>query len=109
MGAMQRRKGAVGEREIVNLHKAQGIHAERVVMSGAIKGRRMGDGHDVDIYARGPHAAPMVCEVKRGKQVPKFIRDALGDNDALFMRRDREDWVVVLPMRIWFDLIRARA
>ena len=38
MGKMQRDKGARFEREIVNWHKEQGIHAERVPLSGAAKG-----------------------------------------------------------------------
>jgi Holliday junction resolvase len=50
-GAKHRRKGDAIERELVQLHKAIGIHAERYPLSGASRFRA--SGHDVDIYARG--------------------------------------------------------
>lgn len=109
MGAMQRRKGAMGERELVNRHKAEGVHAERVVMSGAIKNRRMGNGHDVDVYGRGREAAPFCGEVKRGGHVPKRVIQWLADNDFLAMRRDNGEWVYVVPERVWIELMKARA
>ena len=104
MSAMQRRKGARIEREIVNRHKELGVHAERVVMSGAVKGVRMGNGHDVDIYLK-ERAAPLCCEVKGGQQVPKFCLSALGENDALFLRRDNAEPVVMVPWRVWKELV----
>ena len=61
-GARHRRKGNRVEREIVDLHKAIGIHAERVPLSGA--SRYQNKGHDVDIYVAGRDEAPLVAEVK---------------------------------------------
>lgn len=105
MGAMQRQKGARIEREIVNRHKDIGVHAERVALSGAVKGVRMGAGHDIDIYLKD-RPAPLCCEVKGGQQVPKFCTDALGDNDALFLRRDNAEPVVMLPWRTWAEMLK---
>jgi hypothetical protein len=107
MSAMQRRKGARIEREIVNRHREVGIHAERVPLSGAVKGKRAGNGHDVDVYGRfaGEEDPPFCCEVKAGQQIPKTILDWLADNDALFLRPDNAEPVVVVPWRIWLELL----
>jgi hypothetical protein len=105
MSAMSRRKGAVGEREVVNRHKDNGIHADRIVLSGAIKNQRMGDGHDVDVIPSW-RLAPLCGEVKRGSHVPKSVARWLADNDFLAIRRDRGDWVYVIPERIWMELLK---
>jgi hypothetical protein len=44
------------ELEIVQLHKDIGVHSKRYPLSGANHFR--GDGHDIDIYARGREEAP---------------------------------------------------
>ena len=61
-GARHRRKGNRVERELVQLHKALGVHAERYPLSGASRFR--GSGHDVEIYVFGPGEGPLVAEVK---------------------------------------------
>lgn len=109
MSAMQRNKGSRGEREVVNRLKAAGIHAERVALSGAMKGKRMGEGHDVDFYPAcrgGKEGAPLCGEVKLGQHVPKTIINWLADNDALVFRRDNGEWVYVFPERIAIELMR---
>jgi Holliday junction resolvase len=60
-GARHRRKGDRIEREIVEAHRAVGVHAERYQLSGASRFR--GSGHDMDIYALG-EPAPLVRECK---------------------------------------------
>ena len=60
-GTRHRRKGDRIEREIVELHRALGIHSERYPLSGASRFR--GSGHDIDIYARGRDEAPLVAEL----------------------------------------------
>ena len=42
-GKASRDKGANFEREIVNLHKSWGVDAERIPLSGAVKGNYSGD------------------------------------------------------------------
>lgn len=108
MGAMQRRKGGRVEREIVNLHKAVGIHAERVPLSGAAGGGYSGD---VDVYVLGRDEAPFVAEVKARATGGGFVtlEKWLSDNDVLFLRRDHAEPLVVLPWRSWLRLIKQGA
>jgi Holliday junction resolvase len=105
MGKASRDKGARAERELVALHAEIGVKAERVPLSGAA--RYQGNGSDVDVYAFGLDAAPLVCEVKaRGSGEGFTMLDRwLGDNDILFLRRDRAEPVVVLPWRVWSRLL----
>ena len=101
MGKKSRDKGARIEREIVNLHKDAGIGAQRVPMSGA---SQYTHDADIDVYPVG-RSAPLVCEVKARKQFPKWLMDWLGENDALFLREDKREPLVVLPWRIYLELI----
>jgi Holliday junction resolvase len=104
-GARHRRKGARIEREIVERHKALGIHAERCPLSGASQFR--GSAHDVDIYLFGRDEAPAVAEVKGRKNGAGFatLERWLADYDCLFLRRNNADPLVVLPWRTWADII----
>ena len=104
-GARHRRKGSRVEREIVALHKVEGVHAERVPLSGAAGGSFSGD---IEFYPFGPDEAPLVGEVKarRNGEGFKTLEKWLGDNDVLFLRRDRTDPVVVLPWRTYRRLLR---
>lgn len=108
MSAKERRKGGVVEREIVNRHLEIGIDAERYPLSGASRFR--GQGHDIDVYALGPRGdtAPLAGEVKGRKGADGFrlLERWLGDNDMLFLRRNRSDPLVVLPWRIWQRLLK---
>jgi Holliday junction resolvase len=108
-GARHRRKGDRIEREIVALHVALGIHAERYPLSGASRFR--GSGHDIDIYCYGKDEAPAVAEVKGRKGGNGFVtlERWLADYDALFLRRNNADPLVLLPWRVWAQLLdRAR-
>ena len=104
-GRSPRRKGDRIERQIVALHTDMGVKAERVPLSGAAGGSFSGD---VDIYACGSDAAPMVGEVKAraGGQGFIVLEKWLADNDILFLRRDRvTEPLVVLPWRSWARLL----
>lgn len=107
MSRASRDKGARIERELVALHRDLGIHAERVPLSGA--SRYQGNGADIDVYAFGADAAPLVGEVKARASGEGFatIERWLGENDVLFLRRDRADPMVVLPWRVWERLLGA--
>jgi Holliday junction resolvase len=104
-GARHRRKGDRAEREVVDRHNAIGIIAERYPLSGASRFR--GSGHDVDIYALGRDAAPLVAEVKARKNGAGFtqMEKWLADFDVLFLRRNNAEPMVVLPWRVWAALI----
>ena len=105
-GARHRRKGDRIEREIVEAHRAFGVHAERYPLSGASRFR--GSGHDMDIYAFGREAAPLVAECKARKNGGGFVQleKWLGEFDLLFLRRDHSDPMIVLPWRVWARLIK---
>ena len=95
-GARHRRKGNRVERELVQLHKALGVHAERYPLSGANRFR--GSGHDLDIYAFGTEEGPLVAEVKSRQSGAGFVtlEKWLGEYDCLFLRRDSAEAMVLL-------------
>ena len=108
MGKASRDKGARRERQIVDLHRAVGIKAERVPLSGAMRFRNT-EKTDVDVYPLGPDAAPFVCEVKARADGEGFktLERWLGEGDALFLIRDRATPLVVLPWARWEQVLLA--
>jgi hypothetical protein len=104
-GRAPRRKGDRIEREIVDLHKALGVHAERYPLSGASRFR--GSGHDIDIYLFGRDEAPAVAEVKARANGSGFttIERWLGEYDLLVLRRDNTDPLILLPWSTWSRLL----
>jgi len=98
-------KGDRIEREIVDRHKALGIHAERYPLSGASRFR--GSGHDIDVYLFGRDEAPVVAEVKSRKGGAGFttLERWLAEYDCLFLRRNNADPLVLLPWRMWVRII----
>lgn len=105
MSKYERDKGIRIEREIINLHRELGIKAERVPLSGAAGYKDAG--HDVDVYPLGNEDAPFVCEVKGRHSGAGFtlLERWLSDYDALFLRRDRQEPLVVLPWRAWVAVL----
>jgi hypothetical protein len=104
-GAKYRAKGNRVERELVTLHRALGVHAERYPLSGASRFRE--SGHDIDIYLHGRDAAPAVAEVKARKNGAGWtvIERQLGSFDALFLKSNNKPPLVVLPWRMWARLL----
>ena len=96
MSKASRDKGARRERELVNRHLELGVHAERVGVAYA-------PGHDIDIYVSGRDAGALVAEVKARASGEGFVtlERWLGENDALFLVRDRADPLICLPWRTW--------
>jgi hypothetical protein len=107
MGKASRDKGLRRERGIVDIHTKCGIRAERVPLSGAAHYR--GNGADVDLYVRG--AEPLNAEVKARGQGEGFktLERWLGENDALFLVRDRAEPLVVLRLQVWLEVARRSA
>lgn len=95
-GKASRDKGANFEREIVNWHKERGVEAERVPLSGAVKGNYKGD------LKIGPEQA-LLAECKRRARAYQDLYDALDqdDSDMLFIRKDRGRTLVVLPIETY--------
>ena len=110
MSRKSRDKGARFEREVVSLHKAEGIHAERVPLSGAAGGAYAGD---VDIYVRGPDAAPWVGECKvRGPRsgdkwhttIKTLHAELAKGNEFIVTKYDGGQKAVTLPWERWIEL-----
>lgn len=101
----QRDKGQRVEREIVAAHEEMGVHAERVPLSGA--SRYQGNGADVDIYPWGAGGPPLCGEVKARGNGEGFatLERWLGDNDVLFLKRNRRTPLVVLPWETYRRLL----
>jgi len=95
-GKASRDKGANFEREIVNWHKARNVDAERIPLSGAVKGNYSGD------LKIGPEQA-LLAECKRRARAWQDLYDALDqdESDMLFIRKDRERTLVVLPLETY--------
>jgi len=104
-GRRSRDKGNRAERDIVESHKSLGLHAERYPLSGASRFR--GSGHDIDLYLFGRDEAPVVAEVKARANGAGFttLEKWLGAFDALFLRRNNADPLVVLPWKMWARIL----
>lgn len=97
MPKLSRRKGYRLERETVLLLRELGLaDAIRVPLSGA--GPYKGD---IEV-------AGLRCEVKGRASGDGFkvLERWLGTNDVLFLRRDRQKPLVLLPWDIWAKLMR---
>ena len=95
-GKASRDKGANFEREVVNWHLGKGVPAERIPLSGAVKGNYSGD------LKIGPEQA-LLAECKRRARAWQDLYDALDQDgsDMLFIRKDRERTLVVLPLETY--------
>jgi len=87
MGKYQRRKGKRNEWLLRKILKEYGIEVENASL----------EGYDVRVCGiwKG--------EVKSGKQVPKWLYDKLGENEFLFCKRDRREWLVVMPLEFFLE------
>ena len=95
-GRSSKVKGAGYEREIVNSLRGMGCEAERIPLSGAVKGNYSGD------LRVGPSLG-WIAECKRRKQGFTTLYNALEQDgaDILFVRDDHKPTLVVLPMDRW--------
>ena len=116
-GKRSRDKGGRNERAIVNLLRELGVQAKRVPLSGACDGFK----GDVQIKkclfpnvspgcpsSPNPMANPLRCgcepkvaECKVRANGFRQIYRWLGDNDLLFLRSDRNEWLVVQKVTDW--------
>lgn len=90
MGRAQRDKGTRAEREFAKL-----IGGERVPLSGAAGGRFAGD-----VVGLG-----MTWEVKRRSDGFRELYKWLEGKDALAVRADRREWLVVIPLERFLQMV----
>ena len=103
MGARSQRKGRTAEIELSRILQGYGIHAE--------PGQAASYGSTPDITGvPGIH-----CEVKRCQQlrIPDWMEQAAGDAKkfkdgvpAVFFRRNREPWFVVMALEDWMAIYK---
>jgi Holliday junction resolvase len=102
-----KQKGDRGERAVVELlNSIEGIHAQRIPLSGAAGGEFLGD---VKIWRDGDRSCPeYVAECKvRAKGFTSFY-EWLRDNDFLFIKQDREKQLVVMDFDTFRQLLEAK-
>lgn len=98
----RRTKGLRVEREIVAMHQAMGVHAERVPLSGAAGGSYKGD-----VIIEFSASVRLRAEVKSRNEGQGFalLQRWLADNDMLIVKEDRKEPLVVLPWETYRKLI----
>lgn len=98
MGKMQRDKGARNERLFVEACEQAGLDAERIPLSGAVKGSFAGD----------VRVSGYLGEVKvRGSGFKTLYEWLEHDGaDFLALRADRKGWLVVMPFEVFSKLVK---
>ena len=91
-GRASRQKGNRFEREGVAILTAAGLVARRIPLSGAMRGFK----GDIELELAG---RKLRLEAKSRKHGFKFIYEALADNDALLVKTDRSEPLVIMPLR----------
>lgn len=106
MGGMQRRKGATGERELVDLLNRLGFIARRTAQYCGSSG----DASDIVISD-----FPMHTEVKRTERLKwrdtlrQVQRDSHGKPWVIFHRQSNMPWLVIMEVTAWADDSQAAA
>jgi Holliday junction resolvase len=97
-GRAPRDKGNRFERAIVKLFQDRGLGAERVPLSGSVGGSHSGD-LTVPILGRD-----LIVEAKARANGFARLYSWLDGRDALIVKADRRDALVVLPLRLAVEI-----
>lgn len=100
MGNPSKRKGSGGEREVVKLLQGHGIAAEKIPLSGAVKGGSF-EG-DIDCPVRG---VDRKLECKRRRRFATLY-GWLGANYGLVLREDNNEWLIVMRLSDFAELAK---
>jgi len=98
MGRRERDKGIRAERALVNLLDAVGVYAHRVPLSGSM------DGYKGDLLIP-QWFGDLPVEVKHRNDIADRLWQWMKGRAALFVKRDRRPWLVVMPLAAMVDLI----
>lgn len=106
MSAMSRNKGARGEREIVDLLRAEGWPNARRTSDGREQQAR-GD------IANGPQGVHIECKFQERISIPACLRQAAADASDLDIpilvhRSSRQPWLATLELEELLPLLRLR-
>ena len=110
MSSKSKRKGSRIEYEIAQRHMDAGISARRVPYSGAAGTLFPELTHlrgDVRILPDTPQELTAEVKARANGTGFKTIEKWLGDNDVLFLRRDRRDPLIVLSWDVYLRLMQA--
>lgn len=100
-----KRKGSSFELEVVRLLQQHGIAAEKVPLSGAVKGGSFACDAKVSVPVLG---RDLDVECKRRKRSFGTIDTLLAGNDALFVRDDRCRPMVVMTVEMFAALAKGK-
>lgn len=100
-----KRKGSGFEREIVARLQELGIAAEKVPLSGAVKGGSFDCDTTISVPVLGKDVK---AECKRRKRQFKTIDGWLGSNSFLFCRDDHARPLVVMTVETFAEMARGR-
>lgn len=96
-------KGSRFELAIVKLLQASGLHASKVPLSGALGGDYS---DDIKLKWFDGETARMECKARAKGSGFAQLYTWLGKCDGLFLKADRQQPLVVLPMAAFLDLMR---
>jgi hypothetical protein len=99
-----KRKANRHEREIVKIAEAKGLEAERAYASN---GESLGEVEACDCLVRGRDSDVMDAlriQAKRRKSIASYLEPPAG-TDAVVVREDRADNLVVLDLEDYLDLV----
>lgn len=105
-GKGSRVKGDTFERLVVNTLCATGVYAERVPLSGAVKGGSFEGDVLVNLGQERWDKQKFECKIRA--KAWKDLYDYLKGNFGLFIRRDREEPLVVLRLQDFAELHGAK-
>ena len=100
-----KRKANRHERELVKIAEAKGLEAERAYASN---GKSLGEVKACDVLIRGRDGDVLDAlrvQAKRRKSHAQYLHPPDG-TDAVVLREDRADNLVVLPFKDFLDLLR---
>lgn len=107
-GRKHKVKGSRVERELVHAHRALGVEARRMPLSGAAGGEFAGD-LMLTITSQDPKLGKLElrCESKARSNGEGFatLERWLGKNHVLLLKRNRAEPMVVLPWETWSRLL----
>jgi len=103
----RKQKGSRIEKEIVDLHRKNGIKARKQPLSGALE-KSLGKEFAGDVVITVAADKQLTGEVKSRRHGNGFrlLDKWLCDNDILFLRKDRSMPIVVIPFDVWLSLLQ---
>lgn len=95
-------KGYRLERSVNNYLRERGLECRRIPLSGA--GDEKGD-----LCLKTGWGQTLKIECKSRKEIAKWIIEALGDHDAVILKQDRGETLVMLRLPLFADFCGGKA